>query len=588
MSRLRGHLDALYPPDQAADTHERLLALLERFTAAHPHLLAPRETLFDETDVVLITYADQVTQPDRRPLESLHEFLVSHVAGTISGLHLLPMYPATSDDGFAVADYLSVDPRVGTWRDVLRLGNDFRLMLDAVFNHVSASNPWFRRWRAGDPAFRDFFVTVPDGVDLTRVTRPRATPLLTPVETVDGVRKVWTTFSPDQVDLNYANPEVLLAVTEVLLAYIGYGAQILRLDAVAFLWKRLETACVHLPETHEIIRLWRTIVETVAPGALLITETNVPHAENMSYFGDGTDEAHLVYQFPLAPLVLSAYHLADSTTLQEWAAQLTTPSPQTTFFNFLGSHDGIGCRPAEGILTRSEINQLVDLSKSHGGGVSYKQNPDGSLSPYELNTVYFDALTEGRSSEPRATQVRRFLSAQSVLLALAGVPGIYVQALLGSRNWKEGVELTGRLRSINREKFDRDRLEAELADPSTLRHDIFTRFTERIRQRTAEPSFHPNGAQRIVPSRPGLFCLERTAPDGSSAVLAIHSLSGRDQEVTFEPARPTRNARPTEGITVAGTLVDICSGAVHRTDPAGRLTLTVPAYGVCWLRESRR
>ena len=576
VARITAHLEVLYPPEQVAETLPRLLAVVERFAREHPELATSlRPEPFDERDVVLITYADQVREPDRAPLDTLREFLSERVGGVINTVHLLPFYPWTSDDGFAVVDYEQVDPALGDWDAVERFADSFRLMVDAVFNHVSSRSPWFLGWLRNDPAYRDFFITVPEGTDVSCVMRPRPQPLLTEEERVDGPRLVWTTFSADQVDLNYANPNVLVEMTRILLDYVGHGAALVRLDAVAYLWKRLETSCIHLPETHEIVRLWRTILSAVAPDVALITETNVPHEENVSYFGDGTDEAHLVYQFPLAPLVLSAFHLADTRPLQEWAAGLRTPSPTTAFLNFLGSHDGIGLRPVEGLLTRAEIAQLCDLAKAHGGGVSYKVNADGTFSPYEINAVYFDALTEADSPEPPSRQVDRFLASQSILLALAGVPAIYVQALLGSRNWLEGVEQTGRLRSINRRKFQRAELEAELDDPRSLRHQVFTRLRERIAVRIAEPAFHPNGEQRILSLDPRLFAFERTAPDGSSRVLCLHNVAGRAYRVV---------ARPEDGLRVRGRLVDLVSGDTVSTSASGVLECAIPPYGVRWLR----
>lgn len=570
LAQVRAHLDRLYPPAEAAVAAERLAALIARFTAANPGLARPPRPPFDEADVVLITYADQLRRPGESPLRTLRRFVVERLAGAVSGVHLLPFYPSTSDDGFSVVDYLAVDEDIGTWEDVRALSRETRLMVDAVVNHVSSESAWFRSWRAGDPRHKGWFIEVDPDTDLSGVTRPRAHPLLTAFGTDCGTRHVWTTFSTDQIDLDYRNPEVLLAVTGVLLGYVANGARIIRLDAVAYLWKRLGTSCIHLPETHEVIRLWRTVLDAVAPGTLLITETNVPHAENVSYFGQGHDEAHLVYQFPLAPLVLSAFHLADATTLREWAVGLSTPSEATSFFNFLGSHDGVGLRPAEGLLTPAEIGHLCTLATAHGGGVSYKADPGGGMSPYELNTVYFDALTESESAESPAVQIDRFLSAQSILLALAGVPGVYVQALLGSRNWQEGVEATGRLRSINRQKFDLEALTAELDNPRTLRHAVFTRLRQRIAVRAGEPAFHPNGQQRVLPAQRAVFALERTAPDGSSRVVCLHSLSGRPQDVAVA--------------TGAGDFTDLTGHGTQRVGPGGRITVTLPPYGVSWLR----
>lgn len=567
----------MYPPAVAGRTYRRLTILLDEFVAQRQSTRPRRPELFDETDVVLITYGDQIREPGRPPLETLHEFLLTKVKGVISGVHILPFHPYSSDDGFSVIDHRLVDPTLGRWQHIRGIAEDFRLMVDAVFNHVSARGPWFREWLAGQPSRRDFFLVVDPNTDLGTVTRPRTSPLLTPVETRDGPLHVWTTFSADQVDLNYGNPEVLLEITRALLDYVACGARLIRLDAVAFLWKQIGTSCIHLTQTHEIVRLWRAVLDAVAPSTLIITETNVPHAENISYFGDGTNEAHLVYQFALPPLVLSAFHLADASVLREWASGLSAPSAATTFFNFLGSHDGIGVRPVEGLLTPAEIEQLCRLATAHGGGVSYRATADGGFSPYELNAVYFEALTEANSIEPQGLQVDRFLAAHSVLLALAGIPGIYVHSLLGSRNWIEGVTETGQLRSINRRKLDRASLEEELADPSSLRHQVFSRLLGRIQVRIAEPAFHPNGPQTIVmDGNSALLTFERSSPDGSSRVLCVHNLSGWSQQLVAGPA---------EGLKVRGVLDDLCSKMVVEVAEDGRVEVEVPPYGVCWLRQ---
>lgn len=569
-ARLRAHLEVLYGPDTAAEVTPRLAGLCAAFAARLAD--RPRRRGVDESDVLLITYGDQVREHDRRPLETLRRFLSDHLADLTSGVHLLPHYPSTSDDGFAVSDYHRVDPALGTWRDVLRMGREVDLMLDAVVNHTSASGTWFRRWARGEPAFDDFFVALPRDTDTSTVVRPRTTPLLSPVETARGLEFVWTTFSADQVDLNYANPEVLLAVTEVLLTYVEHGARLLRLDAVAFLAKRLGTSCVHLPETHEIVKFWRTVVDAVAPGTLLVTETNVPHDENVSYFGDGTDEAHLVYQFPLPPLTLAAFHLADASGLAEWIATLSTPSPSTSFLNFLGSHDGIGLRPVEGLLTPAEIDHLCTLVQSQGGGVSYRAREDGSMSAYELNTVFFDALNPPHVDEPDDLRIHRFIAAHSVLMALKGVPLLYIQAAIGSHNWTDGVRRSGRLRSINRQKFEKATLEAELADPSSHRRRVLDGLRELVAIRRYERAFHPAGEQRVLASPAPVLALLRTSPDGRRRVVAVTNVSGRPQSVRLGADPALRSA-----------FVDLFDGRTERGSEEGVLEIGVAPYGVRWL-----
>jgi sucrose phosphorylase len=515
--------------------------------------------------------------------------LEAHIKDVITGVHILPFFPYSSDDGFSVVDYTAVNPDLGAWTDVERLGCNFRLMFDAVINHISAQSDWFRGFLAGDPEYADHFITVEEGTDLSQVVRPRARPLLTRVQTASGERLVWTTFSADQIDLNYASPDVLLKVIEILLLYVERGAEIIRLDAIAYLWKKIGTTCIHLEETHRVVKLLRAVLDAVAPHVILITETNVPHEENVSYFGDGADEAQMVYQFPLPPLVLHALHTGDASRLVEWAAGLSTPSDSATFFNFLASHDGIGVRPVEGILSRSEVQGLIDRTLAHGGYVSYKANPDDTQSVYELNISYFDALSDPGGAEPLDLQVRRFLASQAIMLSLVGVPGIYVHSLFGSRSYRAGVKQTGRYRSINREKFRRDELERALVDPTSLRHRVFYPYLHLIRTRAAHRAFHPNGAQWVLSGdetgSESLFALVRVAPNGGEKVLCIHNVSSVEQpfSVNLSSLSFSRPDRVRDFITRDLITHDLITRAVFPVDGVGNLSLRVAPYQVLWL-----
>lgn len=519
-AELDGHLQFLYG-EGAGAVATALAELVTRYAA---RLSGPGlRRVWREADVVLITYADSIRTPGEPPLRTLARVLPD-LAPEVPTVHLLPFYPSTSDDGFSVVDYLRVDPAVGTWADVAALRERVELMFDAVVNHVSAHSDWFRGFLAGDERYREWFITVPDGTDVSQVVRPRTLPLLTPFDTARGTELVWTTFSADQIDLNYAHPDVLLAVVGVLLEYVARGATVIRLDAVTYLWKRLGTSSVHLPETHRVIRLLRTVLDAVAPSTTLITETNVPHAENVSYFGDGHDEAQLVYNFALPPLVLHSFLTSDATALTRWASALETPSTETCFFNFLASHDGVGVRGAEGILTDDQLRRLASRVEAHGGLVGYRSLPDGSAVPYELNVNYYDALNDPASDEPLATRVARFVTAQAIMLALPGVPGIYVHSLFGSRGWPEGVARTGANRTINRAALDRDELVAELADPSGRRARVLAAYRRLLAVRGSCAAFAPQAPARVVDLGPGLFALERDA--GAERVLCVHNVTG--------------------------------------------------------------
>jgi len=578
--RIFEHLTFLYGAERAPALLERLRGILTRFRQRNPQLHArgegftPQERL-TERDVILIIYGDQVTEPGKPPLQTLAEVLENTVKGVITGIHILPFFPYSSDDGFSVTDYTVVNPELGTWTDIERLSRSFHLMFDLVLNHTSAQGRWFQEFLRGNPEFAEYFIVVKEGTDLSQVVRPRALPLLTRVHTAQGERLVWTTFSTDQIDLNYANPDVLLKMVEILLLYVEKGAEIIRLDAIAYLWKKIGTPCIHLEEAHRVVKLFRAVLDAVAPQVILITETNVPHQENVSYFGNGTDEAQMIYQFPLPPLVLHTFYTGDTTHLSEWAAGLSTPSNSTTFFNFLASHDGIGVRPVEGILSRSEVQNLVQRTLAHGGFVSYKTNPDGSQDVYELNISYFDALSDPKGPDPLDLQVRRFLASQAIMLSLAGVPGIYVHSLFGSRSYHAGVERTGRYRSINREKFRRSQLEQALTDPSSLRHKVFYPYLHLIRTRIMHRAFHPNGPQRVLFLHPCLFVLLRTAPDESESLLCVHNVSSEEQYLRLNLAALL--------FPHTGWVHDLISGTTWPVNGADHLTLQLTPYQVLWL-----
>jgi sucrose phosphorylase len=430
-------------------------------------------------------------------------------------------------------DYRAVDPAIGNWEDVIHLGHSFRLMFDAVINHASVRHEWFQAFLGDDPRYRDYFIVVEGNPDLSYVVRPRALPLLTKFDTPSGPKQVWTTFSADQVDLNFQNPNVLLEIIDTLLLYVSHGAQFIRLDAIAYLWKETGTSCIHLPQTHRIIRLFRAVLDILAPHVILITETNVPHRDNISYFGDGNDEAQMVYNFALPPLVLHTFYTGNSRVLSTWAAGLKLPSSHTTFFNFLASHDGVGINPARGILSDGEIDALIEQAVHHGGLVSYKHEASGVERPYELNINYFDALSNPRAEESLSTQVDRFMTAQAIMLALVGVPGIYFHSLFGSRGWHEGVDLTGRNRTINRQKFDLALLESGLADETSWRYHVFNRYAQYLRARSASPAFHPHGGQQVLDCGEAIFALLRLSPDASRRVLCLHNISNQPQHVTI-------------------------------------------------------
>jgi glycosidase len=570
------HIAFLYGEDRAEEITRQLVHRLDRFRAAYPQFAATRlRNRVSELDSILITYGDMVQKAGQAPLQTLGSFFEKTIGDVVSTIHILPFFPYSSDDGFAVIDYQRVDPVLGDWSDVRHLGEKFRLMFDAVINHISAESQWFQGFLAGESRYQDYFFKVDTDYDISNVFRPRALPLLTEFETLGGRKKIWTTFSEDQIDLNYENPDVLLEVVDVLLKYVAEGAEFIRLDAVGFIWKESGSRCLHQPQTHRIIRLLRSVLDLVAPRVSIITETNVPHEENISYFGDGFNEAQMVYNFSLPPLTLYAMHTGNAAVLTEWASGLETPSNKTTFFNFLASHDGIGLMPARGYLSDDAIATMAERVLALGGLVSYKNNPDGSKSPYELNINFLDALGDpGKTDEDVKLVARRFMVTQSIMLTLRGVPGIYFHSLFGSQNWRDGVAEGGRNRSINREKLKLGPLEKALSDPNSLRTLVFKGYRQMLKARRADPAFHPMAGQQILDLGPEIFSVLRRSLDGTSHTLCLHNVTNHEQWILVDlvdfPIAPTK------------TFTDRLRGINFKAD-GPILKLRLDPYQVLWL-----
>ncbi len=528
LERMRHRINRLYGPSQVAHLLERMVALIGRYGVGLEGYST--EPLWDETSSVLITYGDIVQNDGEAPLSVLKRFADRHLGGAIDTIHILPFCPYSSDDGFSVIDYRAVDPALGSWKNVTELGNSFRLMYDLVLNHCSRKSRWFADYVAHVAPYRDYFIEADPETDLSAVTRPRALPLLTPVHTQHGDVHVWTTFSDDQIDLNFANPDVLFEFLDILLFYVAKGATIIRLDAIAYLWKQIGTSCIHLEQTHEVVKLMRDLLDMVAPNVVLLTETNVPHEENIAYFGDG-DEAHMVYQFSLPPLLLHGLINGDASYLTNWAASLNELPPKCTYFNFTASHDGIGVRPLQGIIPNDELMKLAERMRELGGHVSTKANSDGSESPYELNITYFDALGDSRE-EVTDLHIARFLCSQTVAMELRGVPAVYFHSLTATRNNYAGVEETGRARTINRLKWKEADLNAKIAEPGSATERVMKEYLRRLKLRSQHEVFHPDAPQQIINLGPEWFAVEREWEN--DRVVCISNFTDKYQELKVD------------------------------------------------------
>jgi len=524
MEYIKELLSGIYKPEEVT----LLLGGIDKLWNKYQFLAEAEDKVLTQKDVVLITYGDQVYQEGEDKLVTLNRFLNRYLSRQVSIVHILPFYPYTSDDGFSVTDYYSVNPELGNWQEVEKMSHDFRLLFDAVINHNSSQSDWFVGFLNGEEQYRDFYIEVDNLDGCENVTRPRTSPLVHAFTGKERDYQVWTTFSRDQVDLNFANPQLLLEVINLLLFYVSKGASIIRLDAVGFIWKEKNTTCMHLPQAHKLVKLMRSVIEHLNPSVMMLTETNVPHPDNIAYFGAG-DEAHMVYNFTLPPLL--AFSLLNETTerFSDWVSNLVVPHKNVCYFNFLSSHDGIGVMPVDDILNRDELNVLIDAAQANGGKVSYKSKGNGEQVPYEINCNFLSLLHGPDKDEELG--VKRSLLAHAVLLTMPGLPAIYFHSMVGSVNDVKGMEESGQNRRINRQKFDYKYLEELLDNPDTRQSVILNGLKRLIDIRKNETAFDPYGEFEVISSGNGVFSLCRKGNSEEQSIYAHFNLTRQTQKV---------------------------------------------------------
>jgi sucrose phosphorylase len=526
--RLLNHIGFIYPDIDARKYARKLIH--EMGLGDKCSKVKPYKNHWNQKDVIAITYGDSIMRDDEKPLTTLHQFFQQNFHDVINSIHILPFCPYSSDDGFAVINYKQVNEKLGDWPDVELIAKDFHLMADLVINHVSSRSAWFERFKRNKKPESGYFICVDPETDLSDVVRPRTSELLRPVPTLKGEKHVWCTFSHDQVDLNFANPRMLLEMVSVIKYYLDRGVRIFRLDAVAFLWKEIGTSCLNLPQTHEIVRLLRTLIEHSNPKAIIITETNIPNRENLAYFGN-SNEAHLIYNFALPPLLLHALLTGQNYHLNNWLMSMPPAQDGTTYLNFIASHDGIGLRPVEGMLSDDELDQIAEVMQQYGGRISWR-NANGGIKPYEINISLIDALS-GTMSGPDQWQFERFICAHIIMLGLEGIPALYIHSLLGTRNDTEKAEKTGNNRAINRHVWDYDELVEALEDDTSLHARVLQRLKQIILIRTQQAAFHPNATQYTLHLGEGIFAFWRQSRKRDQSIFCIHNISDQLQSLSL-------------------------------------------------------
>ena len=530
----------LYGEEKGREAEERLKSIIKE---AKSNTISEDRQLWDEKDIFLITYPDSFYEKKSPTLQILNKLLLYHLRGGtnggISGVHILPFYPYSSDRGFSITDYYQVKKEFGTWQDVENIAKNYRLMADLVLNHVSVKHAWFQKFLAGDPKYEDYFIwfkkdKIPHE-ELKKVDRPRATPLLTPYKTIKGERWIWTTFSvensTDQVDLNYKNPEILLEIVRIILFLLQKGVRIFRLDAIPYIWKKLGTSCENLPEAHVVVSLLRNVLDLVCTTALLISQSSVPFEENLVYFGQESKESNILYNFALPPLVLQAFYSQSNKHLNELAEKMKVPDSDSAFFNILAVHDGIGVTGAKGFLSEQEFKIVYQKIEERGGKLSYFRQPDGNKSVRELNITWWSALNS-IEAEPFDLQLKKFITSHAIAFSLVGIPAVYYLSLFGGQNDLSLFAQTKIKRDINRTNLDLRSLNFRLKNKDAKEAKVFAATINLIKKRKSLKAFHPNARQEVLFSDERVFALLRGEKD--KQILALHNLSDAKVKVQYQ------------------------------------------------------
>lgn len=565
-SRLVGHLQLIYPdknPEKLANRMVRVFDLKKQQTK--PRWL---KNNWDEADVAVITYANSFVREGEMPLRTLNEFLENYLADDISWVHILPFFPFSSDDGFAVIDYTLVNESFGGWEDIEKIASRFSLMADLVVNHCSGMSRWFEQFKFDKKPGKDYFVEVDPGADLSMVVRPRTSPILREVQTLEGTRHIWCTFSHDQPDLDFRNPDVLVEMLKIIKLYLDHGVQVFRLDAVAFLWKEIGTTCLNLDQTHEIVRLFRTLIEYYKAGTSLITETNIPNRENLSYFGNA-NEAHIVYNFSFPPLLLNTLVTGNCHGLKSWLMTMPPAQRGTTFFNFIASHDGIGLRPLEGLLNEQELQQLIGHMEDNGGLISWRTDDQGNDKPYEINITFYDAMKGTLNRGEDGYQEARFILAHTIMLSIEGIPAFYIHSLLATQNDYEKFENTNNNRAINRHNWDMDEIMQRLGEDNHHSR-VLNELKRRITIRRQHKAFHPNATMFTMHIGDEVFAYWRQSLKRHQSIFCLNNVTDQVQEVQ----------RTALNLVITEDWIDLLSGEHIHPD---QKVLTLQPYQALWL-----
>lgn len=618
--RLKLALQAVYG-DSSATIYEKVVAIAEDFSKRRANSQGNGFKSLSQKDMALICYADHVVSTEFSPIQTLGKVLKEYgISDKLPITHILPFYPWDTDRGFSVKDYYSVNPGYGTWEDIKELGTYTKLMFDFVANHASIENPLVQKALISDHIspedseckeylpYKDFVISYtednkPSEEDLKQLSRPRNFPVLTKYrvvkndenrkvailgekkeeENVLGEGYVWTTFSRAklddgseetcQIDINYNNPNVFVESVKILLFYVEQSAKLVRLDAIGYIWKKIGSSSLHEPECHKILEALGSVLRIAAPEVITISEVNEPQVNAFTYIGNKEHpEADLAYQFSHFPLAVHAVLTEQSNFYQEWLKTISVFGAHQ-FTTVLGSHDGIGMKPARGLLPEEELERLCKiLVEEHQGKPNFAVLPGGKKIIYEVCATPWCIINNPHTNENFDTQLQRYLAVTAMGLCIPGIPAIYWNGLFGMKNYLPEGGLDEN-RTVNREIFDYIALKDLLDNETSEIHRCFQAVKYLLATRAKEQAFHPH--TKLTPvvndSSQVVSCLLDYAAENSQ-ILAVTNVAKQQCKITLDSKDLPTNT----------SWIDLLSGNQY-TIP----NIELNAYQVCWLKQQR-
>ena len=405
-------------------------------------------------------------------------------------------------------------------------------MADMVINHSSARGLWFKNFLKKKEPGKDYFLTVNSKFNSSKVVRPRDHKLLKKIKIFKKTDYLWRTFSPDQIDLNFKNPSVLIQFIKIMIHLINNGVTIFRLDAIAYLWKENGSKCINLKQTHEIIKLLRNIINLLNVQTTIITETNLPEKENLSYFGKN-DEANWIYNFSLPPLLIHAFLFENSSYLNKWSKNLPSTKKGNCYLNFIASHDGIGIRPTEGLLNKKVLNNFLKRLKKNGSKFSYRKVQNKTKKVYEANITVFDALKKSDYDKKGKFYLERYISAHAIMISFEGIPAIYFNSIFGTSNDENKFIITGNNRDVNRYRWNLKNISNKLRNHKTKQSIFYNNICSLLDIRRRQKAFHPNASRLNLNLGQKIYGFKRISKDRKQTILCITNLSSKIQKVKF-------------------------------------------------------